>query len=103
MCWSWFKINNSLGSRARFIILDTSVKMVTAFSACAWLLLARPGEPAGVEGLVDIVSSPVYSTAVGLVLYGHYNRDVEGYFGQGRGGFLGRTAGRVSRWLGDLF
>jgi len=66
-------------------------------------LPVRLGEPAGVEGLVDIVSSPVYSTAVGLVLYGHYNRDVGGYFGQGRGGFLGRTAGRVSRWLGDLF
>jgi len=66
-------------------------------------LPVRLGQPTGVEGLVDIVSSPIYSTAVGLVLYGHYNRDVAGYFGREGGGFLGRTAGRVSRWLSELF
>jgi len=66
-------------------------------------LPVRLGQPTGVDGLVDIVSSPIYSTAVGLVLYGHYNRDVAGYFGREGGGFLGRTAGRVSRWLSELF
>jgi len=66
-------------------------------------LPVRLGQPSGVEGLVDIVSSPIYSTAVGLVLYGHYNRDVEGYFGREGAGFFGRTAGRVSRWISELF
>jgi cell division ATPase FtsA len=56
-----------------------------------------------VDGLVDIVSSPIYSTAVGLVLYGHYNRDMTGYFGREGAGLFGRTAGRVSRWLSELF
>jgi len=34
-------------------------------------LPARNGVPQGFGGLVDVVSSPVYSTAVGLVLYGN--------------------------------
>ena len=66
-------------------------------------LPVRLAEPTGVEGLVDIVSSPIYSTAVGLVLYGHYNRDVDTFFGRDGGGVIGRTAGRISRWFSDLF
>ena len=66
-------------------------------------LPVRLGQPTGVEGLVDVVSSPTYSTAVGLVLYGHYNRDVDTYFGRAGAGLLGRTAGRLSRWLTELF
>ncbi len=66
-------------------------------------LPVRLGQPNGVEGLVDIISSPTYSTAVGLVLYGHYNRDVDTYFGRAGAGLLGRTAGRLSRWLTELF
>jgi cell division protein FtsA len=66
-------------------------------------LPVRLGQPTGVDGLVDIVSSPIYSTAVGLVLYGHYNRDMTGYFGREGAGLFGRTAGRVSRWLSELF
>ena len=66
-------------------------------------LPVRCGQPIGVEGLVDIVSSPIYSTAVGLVLYGHYNRDRVTYFGSAAGGLFSRLGGRVSSWLGDLF
>ena len=65
-------------------------------------LPVRVGKPVGIEGLVDIVSSPIYSTAVGLVLYGHYNRDVSTYFGS-EGGFMRRLAGGVGRLFGDLF
>lgn len=66
-------------------------------------LPVRVGLPAGVEGLVDIVSSPIYSTAVGLTLYGHYNRGVSTYFESDEGAFLGRVAGRLSRWFAELF
>ncbi len=66
-------------------------------------LPVRCGQPIGVEGLIDIVSSPIYSTAVGLVLYGHYNRDIVTYFGSVEGGLFSRLGGRVSSWLGDLF
>ena len=62
-------------------------------------LPVRSGQPIGIEGLIDIVSSPIYSTAVGLVLYGHYNRDVVTHFKPNGSGLFGR----VSSWLGDLF
>ncbi len=62
-------------------------------------LPVRSGQPIGIEGLIDIVSSPIYSTAVGLVLYGHYNRDVATHFKPNGSGLFGR----VSSWLGDLF
>ena len=63
----------------------------------------RRGMPAHVEGLVDIVSSPIYSTAVGLALYGHYNRDVGSYFAPEGRAVFGRIAARVGHWFGDLF
>ncbi len=62
-------------------------------------LPVRSGQPIGIEGLIDIVSSPIYSTAVGLVLYGHYNRDVVTHFKPNGSSLFGR----VSSWLGDLF
>ena len=65
----------------------------------------RRGTPAGIGGLVDVVASPVYSTAVGLVLCGYRNR-------QGRGilppievatGTFGRMTGRLRDLLADFF
>jgi cell division protein FtsA len=34
----------------------------------------RLGIPQGVAGLVDVVRNPIYSTGVGLLLYGRHNR-----------------------------
>jgi cell division protein FtsA len=65
----------------------------------------RRGTPAGIGGLVDVVASPVYSTAVGLVLCGWRSR-------QGRGalssravatGTFGRLGGRLINWLQEFF
>jgi cell division protein FtsA len=65
----------------------------------------RRGTPAGIGGLVDVVASPVYSTAVGLVLCGYRNR-------VGRGlalsrpaatGTFGKVTGRLMGWLSDFF
>ncbi|MFQ5742129.1 MAG: cell division protein FtsA [Acidobacteriota bacterium] len=63
----------------------------------------RIGMPQSVDGLVDIVSSPIYSTAVGLALYGHYNRDVGTYFEPKDSAWVSRVVGRLSHWLGELF
>ena len=46
----------------------------------------RRGTPAGIGGLVDVVASPVYSTAVGLVLCGYRNRAGRGIGGVAAGG-----------------
>jgi cell division protein FtsA len=65
----------------------------------------RRGTPSGIGGLVDVVASPVYSTAVGLVLCGHRDRA-----GRGLGatrpaatGTFGRVTGRLMGWLSDFF
>ncbi len=46
----------------------------------------RLGMPTSVQGLVDVVRNPIYSTGVGLLLFGHQNRAQRGFdSGMGRG------------------
>jgi cell division protein FtsA len=66
----------------------------------------RRGTPGGIGGLVDVVASPVYSTAVGLVLTGHRNRSGRGLIQSVRPaatGTFGRVTGRLMGWLSDFF
>ena len=65
-------------------------------------LPVRLGMPTGVGGLVDVVRSPMFSTGVGLVLYG---RDHEGhrYFKVREGNIYSRVKGRMRSWLGEIF
>ncbi len=65
----------------------------------------RRGTPSGIGGLVDVVASPVYSTAVGLMLCGYRDR-----LGRGLGvprpaatGTFGRVTSRLVGWLSDFF
>jgi cell division protein FtsA len=65
----------------------------------------RRGTPGGIGGLVDVVASPVYSTAVGLMLCGNRDR-----LGRGLGvprpaatGTFGRVTSRLVGWLSDFF
>ena len=64
----------------------------------------RRGTPAGIGGLVDVVASPVYSTAVGLVQCGYRNRSGRtlGTTRQATGTF-GKVTGRLMGWLSDFF
>jgi cell division protein FtsA len=65
----------------------------------------RRGTPSGIGGLVDVVASPVYSTAVGLVLSGYRNRlGLAADAGRPAGtGTFGRVAGRLRTLLSDFF
>jgi cell division protein FtsA len=65
----------------------------------------RRGTPAGIGGLVDVVASPVYSTAVGLVLSGYRNRlGLAAISTRAAGtGTFGRVAERIRGFLGDFF
>ena len=61
-------------------------------------LPVRRAGPAGVGGLVDVVATPAFATAVGLPLWGHRNEPRED-----AGFSLGRLGGRVYEWLSDIF
>ena len=65
----------------------------------------RRGTPAGIGGLVDVVASPVYATAVGLVLCGYRNRAGRalGSSRQAATGTFGKVTGRLMGWLSDFF
>jgi len=54
----------------------------------------------GIEGLVDMVSSPIYSTAVGLVMYGMKEKVLSNYKKRGR---LRRVTIRVKDWFKEIF
>ena len=58
----------------------------------------RRGVPAGVGGLVDVVSRPEWATATGLLLYGHRHKTPRR---RSRG--ITRAATSVSRFFRELF
>jgi cell division protein FtsA len=63
---------------------------------------ARRGIPAGVGGLTDVIKSPVYSTAVGMIVYA--NRYLtKGRIKRGASGFLGNTFNNILKWFTELF
>lgn len=56
----------------------------------------RLGVPQYVTGLVDVVRNPIFATGVGLLLFGHHNRDqraLEAGLGKGLRGVWGRMKG----------
>lgn len=66
-------------------------------------LPVRRGQPQNIGGLVDVVKSPMFSTAVGLVQMG---LKASGHQGKFRGrdyGVYHRVKGRVKEWLADIF
>ena len=62
----------------------------------------RLGQPRGVGGLADVVGSPIYATAVGLVRWGH-SRQGRGLYPARQRNVVGRVKNRVATWLGDIF
>ena len=71
-------------------------------------LPARRGYPIGVGGLTDVVNNPIYSTGVGLLLYGFKNSKASGRgYGQGRVFkklFSGqKLLGRMREWFKEIF
>jgi len=65
-------------------------------------LPVRRGTPVGIGGLVDLVSSPIYATGVGLVLYGNRNIS-KSRFPVGEGNVFGKVIHRMKEWIGEFF
>jgi cell division protein FtsA len=61
----------------------------------------RRGSPVDVGGLADHVNSPVFATAVGVVLYAHRNRVPEA--ARGGAGAFSRVAGRLRGIFKEFF
>jgi cell division protein FtsA len=65
-------------------------------------LPVRRGIPTGIGGLVDLVSSPIYATGVGLVLYGSRNR-AKNRFRVGEVNLFSKVTHRMREWIGEFF
>jgi cell division protein FtsA len=63
----------------------------------------RKGGPNNCTGaLADTVLSPIYSTAVGLIIYGN-NCLTKGRMKNGGSGFFGNAFGRMAKWFSEIF
>ena len=71
----------------------------------AFGLLARTAlfENAAQIGVTDLVAGPLYSTAVGLALYGYRNREPRSRFELQDPAWYRRVRGRFAEWIRDLF
>lgn len=65
-------------------------------------LPVRLGVPTGAGGLVDVVKSPVYSTCVGLVMYGRA-QEGQRHFRVREENMYSRVRQRMKSWFGEMF
>jgi cell division protein FtsA len=63
----------------------------------------RLGYPYGVGGLVDFVGSPMYATAVGLVLWGARNAGADLLSPYTESGMFNKVLGRMRQWFTEAF
>jgi cell division protein FtsA len=61
----------------------------------------RLGCPTGIEGLSEIISNPMHSTGVGLVLWG-FRKPNEKRNGKEKN-FVKRTVYKMKNWLAEYF
>jgi cell division protein FtsA len=62
----------------------------------------RLGVPIDVGGLIDVISSPIYATGVGLVLYG-MKRQEKNFFRIREDNIFGKVRGRMVDWFSEFF
>jgi cell division protein FtsA len=63
----------------------------------------RRGLPRGIGGLVDVVKSPQFATAVGLVIYGATHAENSPYFRIREENVYRKVKNRMKEWLGEIF
>ena len=78
------------------------LEQMSALAERVFHLPVRLGVPLHLNGLVDVVASPMYSTAVGLVLHG-LRQDAHGVRGEGVLGQLELVRERMMGWLREFF
>lgn len=63
----------------------------------------RRGSPKGVGGLIDIINSPIYATAVGLVIYGSKHMPRGALKKAEKAGLVGNIFQRIKSWVLENF
>ncbi|MEI7904390.1 MAG: cell division protein FtsA [Candidatus Firestonebacteria bacterium] len=67
-------------------------------------LPVRVGYPAGISGLVEVVNSPIYSTAIGLMIFGARSKSYGKRGGRSVGGnIFVKLYNRVKEWFDEFF
>jgi cell division protein FtsA len=66
-------------------------------------LPVRRGIPMNVGGLVDVVSSPMYATGVGLILYALRDAEHHEMGSYANGHFVSKAFDRMKGWLKEFF
>lgn len=79
------------------VLLDGVVEVAEA----VFNVPARKGVPQGVSGMVDVMNNPVYATAIGLVLYGARNRQIQPFRTHESNTFK-RVYLRLKKWFSDI-
>jgi len=78
---------------------------ITELAENVFNLPTRRGYPIGVGGLVDVVNNPIYSTGVGLLLYGFKNSKGRKRRFVKSGSFFGKRTilKRIQDWFKEIF
>jgi len=87
------------------VVLTGGASLLEGTGELAEFILEMPvrkGLPHGVGGLLDVVSSPIYSTAVGLLLSGQKNSGDNRYRSNTEYAY-GKIVTRMKEWLGEVF
>jgi cell division protein FtsA len=92
-------------SIAAGVVLTGGAALIEGFQDLAeqiFNLPTRVGEPIGVGGLKDVVNSPMYATAVGLLKYGSEKQHEASRFRIRDKNIFNRILGRMKKWLSDI-
>ena len=80
----------------------SSLEGVAQLAESIMHLPVRVGYPRGIKGLVELVNSPAYATAVGLCIYGA-GIPGNGYKAKKGASMFERVLDRMIRWLKEVF
>lgn len=80
----------------------STIEGITELGEQIFNLPVRVGSPIGVGGLKDVVNSPMYATAVGLLLFGAEKEGAEDKFRIREKNLFNRILGQMRKWFMDI-
>lgn len=81
----------------------SSLEGITELGEQVFNLPVRRGLPANITGLIDVVKSPMYSTAVGLVHYGARHLNEAQFQKDNEGNIIGKLSVRMKDFIKEFF